>query len=130
MITKNKLSGQPNIRPKEQFKANNSRSSHSVNPTEKKSLRFLLLLIAIMLLVTGATFAVIAMMRGRINTDAPADEIPAIDDGTTEKKTEKNTKNSTEEPVDDNIIETVTVPITETNTETPVESTAGALNEN
>ena len=100
MITKNKLSGQPNMRPKEQFNTSSSKTSRFARPTGKNTRKFLLLLVTLLIVVAGATFATIIMMRGNTNTDAPANEIPAIDDNIDEDDAENNVNE------DANVVET------------------------
>ena len=79
MITKNKLSGQPNTKITGKF---NSGSSNKNSKKGKKSKKFVLLLLGVLILVAGGTFAAILVIRNNINHDVPAGEIPPIEDDT------------------------------------------------
>lgn len=138
MITKNKLSGHPNARPTEHFNTGNISSKSSTKNIKK----FLVLLIGILLLVAGATFGVISMLKNPTSTDAPADEILAPDDSSDKtpetmpdsKNSGENSGEETTELVNEAVIETITVPIAEATEENATEPTAETptetLNEN
>jgi len=84
MITKNKLAGRKNTRSAQQIKAGNTNTTDNKGYKNKsassKRLKQILLLLGLLLLVASATFGLIALVRPSSNDDAPADEIPPIDE--------------------------------------------------
>lgn len=108
MITKNKLSGRPSGKLTEKFNLGETsegrssvksrvrtksevRAKSKGEKGQRKSTKFMLLLLALLLVVAGVTFGVITVVRKNINSDAPASEIPPIEENT-----------STNEPSTDN----------------------------
>ena len=92
MITKNKLAGYKNTRTLKQFKTKNAGSDKGVsskgdkgrkcNLKKNKILKNTLFLLGLLFLVASVTFGIIALVGYSGNNDAPADEIPPIDEDT------------------------------------------------